>query len=242
MTDAFDEFDDLDDLSDFDDVVVPENTSVPENTENTVNETNADTEADRDNINPDIDNLSWSDEDPEDPEDSESSENDTSAVKDDLWDEKGEKGEKAKQRTTKKKMNPREKKLLEKYEDLEVDDPDEIAAMAELMNDRRAFSERLENDPEFRAKYIVRENARRKKLEEDEADDIIGRLQQGEYGEYDEYDDESGLEFAENDSDIMRELEDLDDIAGHHSGSVHVTKPGVFIQHVDKIVIHMNFT
>jgi hypothetical protein len=112
--------------------------------------------------------------------------------------------------------------------------------MVELMNDRRAFSERLENDPEFRAKYIAREEARRKRLEreneDDGADDIIRRLQGG-------YMDDDDNEYRESiDTDALHELEDLEDFVPAPAGPVAPAVPAsIYIQHVDKIVINMSF-
>ena len=163
---------------------------------------------DQDNINPNIDDLSWSDEIPEEqPE-----------------------------------QNPEAVALLDKYKDLEVDDPTEVEKMADMMKDRKAFSERLEVDPEFRAKYIASEEARRKKIKSDDAEDIIGRLQGGIQGgtqnEAQGVTRESPNNIHVDDSDVMDELEDLEDIAGIH-GNISVTKPGIFIQHVSNLTINI---
>lgn len=203
-----DEIDDLSDISDFEEDV--QNTGTPGTPEAP------------DNIDPDIGDLAWSDEELVEPDVHVELDNIAEPVA-----------------PQKKNISKKEKKLLQKYEDLEVDDPDEIEAMVDLMNDRRSLSEKLENDPEFRAKYIAKEKARREKIEQaDDADEIINRIKGG----YNDSDSDDMSEFTENidDSDILRELEDLDDIAGSHDRT-QVIKPGVYIQHVDKLIINMNF-
>jgi hypothetical protein len=99
-----------------------------------------------------------------------------------------------------------DKKLLDKYADLDVDDAKEDKEMNSLRRDRREFSEKLESDPNFRKKFIESEKERRAKITEssDDISNIIGRLQSGGLGVED-------LEVSED--EVKNEIEDLPEVS-----------------------------
>jgi hypothetical protein len=165
-----------------------------------------------DNINPDIDDLEWSDEDVE------------------------EEPEKEEPEPKLKKLPNRDKKLLDKYKDLQVDDEADVENLARMMTDRKALSERLEEDPKFREEYIRKEEERRAKIDADNADDIINRLQKGEYKS--RTSNNEAEDAIDSMDDAMRELEDLDDIVEEDRS--HINKPGVVINKVKNLVININ--
>jgi len=81
--------------------------------------------------------------------------------------------------------NHRADKLLEKYKDLSLEESGSgLESLKDLKENRRALSEKLETDPEFRKKYIDLEQ---KKLVE---------------------------KILNDDSDIMKQVESVDDIKG----------------------------
>lgn len=171
----------------------------------------------RDNINPDLDDLVWDDDTPIAPE-----------------------------TPVQNKLSETDKKLLERYRDLDVDDEEENKEMESLREDRRKLSEKLEQDSAFRAKYIEKEKERREsqKVEShDGALDIISRLQ----GK----DRESQLEDLEvGESDLEEELGELHDIPEHKPKSTppkkgknrKTIKPGVYVKNVQHLTININIS
>jgi len=214
-------------------------------------------EEEKDNINPnldDLDDLEWD----------ELSEDDLSA----------EQKDRPSDLEKSPNLSEKDKKLLERYQDLDVDDEEEEKEMVSLREDRRKFSERLERDSKFRSKYIESEKNRRENLKDDEDDvtDIISRLQDGKYenptSAKSNEDRLKDLEAA--DSEVERELDDLEDVEeirnlgdivmikskkskssgssgntgndGSTSEGVTIIKPGLFIQNVKNLTINLTIT
>lgn len=178
------------------------------------------THEDQDNIDPDLGDLAFDedssdDEVPPDPVASNSAPRTTSIAN----------------------VQSREQRLRDEFKDLDVDDDKEAEEMHEMMKDRRALSERLEKDPEFREKYIESENERR---EREEAERIIREIQDDarELEELDELEDEDALRDLEE-TDIMRELEDLDDL---HDSARTIIKPGVYIEHLENLTVNLTIS
>lgn len=223
----FDELDSLDDLNILDDE--PVSTKFINKKKSTPTALNAESPLPKvvqdglDNINPDLDDLVW-DEVPSVP---------------------GAPGApSAPSVPSQNKLSENDKKLLERYQDLDVDDEAENKEMDSLRENRRKLSEKLEQDPVFREKYIQDEKKRRES--QDDALDIISRLQ----GK----DRESRLEDIEvGESDVEHELQhvpdvpdvpDIPDISKIPKKGKHrkIIKPGVYVKNVQHLTININIS
>lgn len=138
-------------------------------------------------------------------------------------------------------LSEKDKKILEKYQDLDVADANDEKEMVQMRQDRREFSERLEEDPQFRAKYLASEAKRREALEDDELNDIIGRLQGGSQDSQDSQDSRNLRNLDIDDSEMDEELVDMLD-EYEQKQECSYKKPGVVIQTVHNLTININIS
>lgn len=217
----FDELDSLDDLNILDDepVSTTSTTSGNKKKSKTIAPTVPSVPDERDNINPDLDDLVWDE--------------DIAVV--------SPVSSLPPVPSITEKLSENDKKLLERYQDLDVDDAEENREMESLREDRRKLSEKLEQDSVFRAKYI--ENEKKRRESHDGAMDIINRLQRK--------DRDSQLEDLEvGESDLEEELGELQDIPEHKpisnttkKGKQYKTiKPGVYVKNVQHLTININIS
>lgn len=146
--------------------------------------------------------------------------------------------------TEKPILSKSEQKILAKYKDLDIVDEQEEKEMVEMREDRRKFSERLEEDPIFRAKYIAHEKKRREEQlfdDESQVEDIINRLK-GRHDGHDGHSDHEPPQVFDDESMTIGDTEmdeELDDLFGIDQKTT-VEKPGVFIQNVNQLTIHIH--
>lgn len=138
-------------------------------------------------------------------------------------------------------LSEKDKKILEKYQDLDVADANDEKEMVQLRQDRREFSERLEEDPQFRAKYLASEAKRREALEDEALNDIIGRLQAGSQDSQDSQDSRNLRNLDIDDSEMDEELVDMLD-EYEQKQECSYKKPGVVIQTVHNLTININIS
>lgn len=142
-------------------------------------------------------------------------------------------------------QSKRKLELLEKYKDLDIGGRDE---MNEYISTKKQISERLENDPEFREKYIKREKERQEEAAEAEkananrTNDLINSLNSFTSDSLLPDDDDNEIPNKNKVEDLM--TDEIPEVPASHSLPASYDEPsiksGVYIENVEHLVINIS--